>query len=275
MIGSSFAKDLMDRAFGRVKPYLRRFLIDMLPMPLYWRIWSYRYGGRKAPLPDLAKSNHEYANLLQGSPANLMRLFDEASFTVDSEWPLAFEHNPSFETGDAETYSAVIRNFKPTKIIEVGVGYSSHIANASLKHVNSELLCLIDPDPRCPIPRSARLIRGRVQNVPVSLFESLNASDILFIDSSHTSDECQYHCEHILPRLAPGVLIHYHDVLYPFVPRHDEEEVILKHYLDHPSQYEVLFGLAYAWHTGVLNSILPEERVAAARVPSSFWTRKL
>jgi hypothetical protein len=47
----------------------------------------------------------------------------------------------------------------------------------------------------------------------------MQAGDILFIDSTHVmktgSDVCQELFE-ILPRLKPGVLIHFHDVFWPF-----------------------------------------------------------
>jgi hypothetical protein len=51
------------------------------------------------------------------------------------------------------------------------------------------------------------------------MFDTLEANDILFIDSSHVakagSDVC-FEIFQILPRLAPEVLVHFHDIFYPF-----------------------------------------------------------
>lgn len=47
----------------------------------------------------------------------------------------------------------------------------------------------------------------------------MQAGDILFIDSTHVSkidSDVNLYLFHILPRLAKGVLIHIHDISYPF-----------------------------------------------------------
>ena len=61
----------------------------------------------------------------------------------------------------------------------------------------------------------ATLIEKRVQEVPLDLFAALGENDVLFIDSSHVSkigsDVNRLFFE-VLPVLAPGVLVHIHDV---------------------------------------------------------------
>ena len=58
-----------------------------------------------------------------------------------------------------------------------------------------------------------------LQDVDLELFESLRANDILFIDSTHVakigSDVNRIFFE-ILPALATGVYVHFHDIFYPF-----------------------------------------------------------
>ena len=58
-----------------------------------------------------------------------------------------------------------------------------------------------------------------IQQVPVATFEALEAGDILFIDSTHVlrtgSDVC-FELFEVLPRLASGVLVHFHDMFWPF-----------------------------------------------------------
>ena len=55
--------------------------------------------------------------------------------------------------------------------------------------------------------------------MPLKIFKSLQAGDILFIDSTHVmktgSDVC-FELFEILPCLAPGVLVHFHDIFWPF-----------------------------------------------------------
>ena len=53
----------------------------------------------------------------------------------------------------------------------------------------------------------------------MSLFDELQSSDILFIDSTHIvrtgSDVC-FELFNILPRLREGVVVHIHDMFWPF-----------------------------------------------------------
>ena len=52
----------------------------------------------------------------------------------------------------------------------------------------------------------------------MSLFETLEADDVLFIDSSHvvkTGSDTNWEYLEILPRLAPGVVVHIHDIFLP------------------------------------------------------------
>jgi hypothetical protein len=58
-----------------------------------------------------------------------------------------------------------------------------------------------------------------VQEADLDLFRGLAANDILFIDSTHVvkagSDVVRLLFE-VLPALAPGVVIHVHDIFWPF-----------------------------------------------------------
>jgi len=64
-----------------------------------------------------------------------------------------------------------------------------------------------------------KLIRERVQKVSPADFSILEKNDILFIDSSHVSkpgSDVNYLLTEILPTLNKGVIIHFHDIYYPF-----------------------------------------------------------
>ena len=51
------------------------------------------------------------------------------------------------------------------------------------------------------------------------IIENLQAGDILFVDGSHrcfTNSDVTVVFLEILPRLQPGVLVHFHDILLPY-----------------------------------------------------------
>ena len=74
-----------------------------------------------------------------------------------------------------------------------------------------DLTC-IEPYPkpyvRDPIPGRARLLEQRVEEVDLALFDTLEASDILFIDSSHvikTGNDVWFLFLNLLPLLTANV----------------------------------------------------------------------
>ena len=67
---------------------------------------------------------------------------------------------------------------------------------------------------------NVRIIEEKLQDVDTDIFSSLQAGDILFIDSTHVSkidSDVNLYLFNILPRLAKGVLIHIHSH-FPFFP---------------------------------------------------------
>lgn len=135
--------------------------------------------------------------------------------------------NPAFGFGDAAILRAMILALRPKRIVEVGSGYSSACMLDALDEgrIQSDVL-LIEPYPQLvkSLLRKTDLARVRieetqVQDVALPLFESLTGGDFLFIDSTHvakTGSDVVYELNEILPRLAPGVFIHFHDIFYPF-----------------------------------------------------------
>ena len=58
----------------------------------------------------------------------------------------------------------------------------------------------------------------RVQDTPPEVFATLEAGDVLFIDSSHvlkTGSDLTDLLLRVLPNLRPGVRVHFHDVFLP------------------------------------------------------------
>jgi hypothetical protein len=142
---------------------------------------------------------------------------------------------------------------------------------------------VVDPRPRVRVPREVEYIQGRVEEVDLALFEELGAGDVLFIDSSHTTEEARYHVREILPRLAWGVVIHHHDVLFPYDAYYlgdpvtfGEPDVLLEFYESRPIDFEILVSAAWVCYRNraLVEEFVPSSRRMPGRVPGSIWIRK-
>jgi predicted O-methyltransferase YrrM len=170
--------------------------------------------------------------------------------------------NPAFSFGDGAILSAILRNFKPKNIIEIGSGYSSACTLDTVdQFLNSEVnVTFIEPYPELLLKligvksnSNIKLIDKAVQAVDLELFSCLKKNDILFIDSTHLiktgSDVC-HELFKILPSLNRGVIIHFHDVFWPFEYPKDwvllenrswNEIYGLRAFLMNNKKYEILF----------------------------------
>jgi predicted O-methyltransferase YrrM len=138
-----------------------------------------------------------------------------------------FTENIWFVLSDAFTLSGIIRREKPRRIVEVGSGFSSAVMLDTLDQTHGSVAAtFIEPYPDRLYSllslhdRSiSTVIVGRVQEVPLSVFDQLEAQDLLFIDSSHVAkigSDVTFLLLRVLPRLKRGVLVHFHDIFYPF-----------------------------------------------------------
>lgn len=204
--------------------------------------------------------------------------------------------NGTFEAVDAEVLHCFIRHFKPGHIIEIGVGFSTLIlASASRLNANEGIntqLRIIDPYPNSTLVDGRHgiddIVISKVESLSPEYFDVLNENDILFIDSSHVvkiGGDVNYNFFKILPRLKPGVIIHFHDIYLPEEYPRDlafqhrwfwSEQYLLHAFLMHNSDYEVLFAGNYmrTFHQGVLASIIDSYEYGKT-IPASFWIRKI
>jgi predicted O-methyltransferase YrrM len=137
-----------------------------------------------------------------------------------------FTDNEWFILSDAFTLSGIIRKEKPRRIVEIGSGFSSAVMLDTLSQTHeSAALTFIEPFPdrlhsllSSSDRASSTILMQPVQEVSLSVFDQLDAQDILFIDSSHVAkigSDVNIILLRILPRLRRGVLVHFHDVFYP------------------------------------------------------------
>ncbi|MEB3049488.1 class I SAM-dependent methyltransferase [Mycolicibacter sp. MYC123] len=158
-----------------------------------------------------------------------IEIIKNISFSEHDDGKNRYYHdNGCYPYSDAVTLYAMITNFKPKNIIEVGSGFSTAcmLDVADDAGLSDLTITCIDPSANRLRGRLREkdysrvdIIEGLVQNVPVSMFSKLNKNDILFIDSTHvlkTGSDVHYELFSILPSLNEGVLIHFHDIGYPF-----------------------------------------------------------
>jgi Methyltransferase domain len=204
-----------------------------------------------------------------------------------------FTENGWFVLSDAFTLSGIIRKEKPRRIVEVGSGYSSAVILDTLNHTGeSATLTFIEPFPdRLDALLSSEdkscstILVKRVQEVPLSIFDQLDAQDVLFIDSSHVAkigSDVTFILLRILPRLRRGVLVHFHDIFYPFSypvtwireGRAWNESIFLRAFLMRNLDFQIIAFNAFAAHS------FPE--LFRERLPGflndtggSIWLRKV
>jgi hypothetical protein len=136
--------------------------------------------------------------------------------------------NDAYPCADAIVLYCLLRKLQPRRLIEVGSGWSTCVVLDTAEQflANGIELTLIEPHPdrlfslvRPSDLDSVDLRVQRLQDVPLSLFQTLEEDDVLFVDSTHvskTGSDVNRLVFEVLPRLATGVHIHIHDVHYPF-----------------------------------------------------------
>ncbi|MBM6583753.1 class I SAM-dependent methyltransferase [Microvirga sp. BT689] len=159
----------------------------------------------------------------------LTKHYNQLPFSAEKQPGLRYYYeNPFYSYGDAILLSCLLMELRPKRFVEFGSGYSSCVTLDINEHfLNNELNCtFIDPYPKAlekllsAEDRSrCRIVRSPAQDIDLGLVDALEAGDILFIDSTHVSkagSDVNFHLFMLLPRLKPGVYIHFHDVFYPF-----------------------------------------------------------
>jgi predicted O-methyltransferase YrrM len=208
--------------------------------------------------------------------------------------------NGYFSYGDGVVLYSMMRRFKPKRIIEVGSGFSS----AAMLDVNDRFLdakvnfTFIEPSPDRLLSLLGNqdkerwhLLKEPVQEVPDELFASLHENDILFVDSSHVAkahSDVVHVFFRILPLLNKGVIIHFHDIAWPFEYPYSwfyqgrawNEAYILRAFLQYNSAFRIIYfnSMMEIQHGQFLRRELP----LAMKTPSSlltpgnmsFWIRK-
>lgn len=215
--------------------------------------------------------------------AELAPLVADLPFPVEPAGPFRYHlANPTYAWGDGVVLHALLRHIRPRQIIEVGSGYSSAMLLDTAEgwldgrdgvvpirfiEPNPELLLsLLHPGDR----RRTTIDALPVQDVPLEVFDTLAAGDVLFIDSTHVTkagSDVNHLYFNVLPRLASGVWIHIHDVFMPFeYPREWvlegrawQEAYLLRAFLMYNEAFAVRWFQSLMWlrHREILEAGLP------------------
>jgi hypothetical protein len=125
----------------------------------------------------------------------------------------------------------------------------------------------------------------RLQDVPLDRFRALQANDILFFDSTHVckiGSDVNYAVFEILPSLAPGVLVHFHDVFHPFEyppawvyeGRNWSEAYLLRAFLQFNEAFEIVYFNTFLahFHRALLAELMP---LCLRNTGGSIWLRRV
>ena len=164
--------------------------------------------------------NHVPYEQLLSEILSFSEYFDSVS--CDQKQDGFYWDNPMFPPLDAVTYYGLIRALKPSKILEVGSGFSTMLAIEAAKHTSTKISC-VEPFPGSHLlsleGHLDTLHKSKVQDIPLLEFEFLEAGDILFFDGAHTcrlGSDSNHLLFNILPVLKKGVLVHIHDIFLPY-----------------------------------------------------------
>lgn len=201
--------------------------------------------------------------------------------------------NSWYGLSDGAVYYSMLTTLRPKRVVEVGSGFSSAIAlDVRDQELPNLELTFIEPHPSRLLKvlkesdnRSATIHRNAIQDVPVELFDVLNKDDILFIDSTHVSksgSDVNWLFFRVLPRLKPGVIVHIHDIFFPFEyidswltqRRSWNESYLLLSFLSYNDAFQIMFFNSWIWQKRpeVVRRYLPE---GTNDEPGSIWLRRV
>lgn len=219
-------RESVKRAWHSAFLLLERAKIHVTPVHFYSGLPNVVELGRnrelwaeRSSLPGIAMEVDEQVRFLEKTC-----LPYQQEYTGLGHYAAAVEKNGDLGYGEIESEAlhGIIRSLKPARVIQVGCGLATHcMLSASQLNDTPTAIACIEPYPNeglkgCP---EIELVGKPVQAVPPEFFARLGHGDILFVDSTHVvqvGSDVNYLVLEILPRLAPGVIVHFHDIYLPY-----------------------------------------------------------
>lgn len=199
--------------------------------------------------------------------------------------------NFAFGPGDGMILYAMLRHLRPKRLVEVGSGFSSALTlDTNDRYLDGSMsVTFIEPYPELlqslvGDSPNAEILAVPVQEVGDEVFGRLEAGDVLFLDTTHVSrfgSDVNDLFTRVIPSVAPGVVIHIHDVFWPFEypmewlreGRAWNEQYVLRSFLQFNDEFEILLfsGWLSHHHLDVIEAELPG---MLENLGGSFWFRR-
>lgn len=265
------AKESVGWALLTTKPFrfFRWLGIHLTPVHFYSPVPDIRelnasLWEKPSALPGIEMNDEAQRALMEECFARYQRECNFAQQPTDVPHEF-YTTNTYFGYCSAVALYSFARDRRPQHIVEVGAGNSTYVLAHALRRNRDEGheggLTAIDPYPNETLQRGfpglTELIVKSVQDVPLETFTRLGRGDILSIDTSHairTGGDVPFLYLEVLPRLAPGVLVHIHDIFLP-----DEypkewleqrifwtEQYLLQAFLAFNCAFRVIWGQRYS-----------------------------
>lgn len=209
---------------------------------------------------------------------------------------------PGFTALDARFLYYILRDLQPRHYLEIGSGlstYYSSLARTRNAEAGADMaITCIEPFPYAALKTipGITLLEREAQDVDPAIFETLDEGNVLFIDSSHTvkiDGDVPFLFLEVLPRLRKGVVVHVHDVPFPYNvpyppslwifgqqwPSFWNEAMLLQAFLAFNNVFEIVFSapLLRHFHEDFLKSLVPEYETVEQNPNtfSSIWLRRI
>lgn len=225
----------------------------------------------------------------------LIAFYPDMPFTFEATEGMRYYFNNGYYShSDAIFLYSMIRRNQPKRIIEIGSGFSSFVMldTNDLFFDGNLKITFIEPYPERLESRlkdsdhaTTKIIKLPVQEVDITLFSQLESGDILFVDSSHVSkvgSDVNHIIFHVLPRLAKGVWIHFHDMFYPFEypkewtekGRFWNEDYLMHAFLQYNSDFKIRIWNQYLGklHPNLLKQTMP---LCLKSIGGSLWLQRI
>lgn len=188
---------------------------------------------------------------------------------------------------DAAAAYTMVRTHRPRRIIEVGSGHSTRFMLRAMADGRLDIqVTAIDPAPRATLENlPVSLERKTLQEADEALFDTIEAGDLVCIDSSHIlmpGTDVDIAVNRILPRLKAGTLVFFHDILLPdtypsqWQWRGYNEQNAVAALLQ--GGWEVLFSSHYAvtrMEQQTMGGVIADIPLVAGAIETGLWLRKL
>jgi predicted O-methyltransferase YrrM len=297
-LDAAFAKALQ-RLMGKMGYTVARKSDYYSPLPVLESLEkNYARWNRPSTLTGITYDLKAMKERLQG----LLRAYADEFAAFPAAVQLRKVYGPGYTPIDALTLYMMVRQLAPKRYIEVGSGLSTYYCSlAAAKNAGEghplQMTC-IEPHPYeklYSLP-GVQVIPKEVQDVELSVFQQLEAGDVLFIDSTHVLNvdgDVPYLYLEVLPSLKPGVTIHIHDVPFPYnIPYPSKlwvfgqtwpvfwnEAMVLQAFLCFNKQFEITLSLPLIRHfdEAFLKQVVPNYQTVEQK-PNTFsaiWLKRI